>query len=96
MIKRPRLKAEQKKALEEMIQCEGWRIVKQMIEGSIDIGNIELINFDWEINEDGSYSRKAIENHKEKRQGISLLKLFLEFINNPLEYKEKESEDIYL
>jgi len=94
MITMPRLNQKQLEDLETMQKMEGWRIVTQAIEGSIEMGNIELINYKFDFDDDGNPTKKSIMKYQEKQKEVGLLKIFLQFVYKPA-IITNESEETY-
>lgn len=95
MIALPRLKKKQLSDLDAMMKTEGWRLVTQMIEGSIEMHNASLINWDFKFDENGEVIKKSIMEYREKQIEVGILKKFLQFIRNPAKVKEAEKEESY-
>ena len=53
MITLPRLNKKQKQDLDEMMKMEGWRLITQMVEGSIQVSNVDLLNWNFKFDEQG-------------------------------------------
>lgn len=94
MIKRPRFSAKQIKDLETMQKTEGWKIVKQMIAGSIEIGNLELINFQF-VFDNGELTKNSAMQYQNKQKEIGILKEFLHFVENPVKVEENLGKSVY-
>ena len=93
MIALPRLDKKQKKDLDEMKSMEGWKLVTQIIEGSIQVSNAKLINWNFKFGEDGEPLKQSILDYREKRIEADLLKNFLHFVNNPVIIKDVEIDE---
>lgn len=92
MITLPRLNKKQKEDLDTIMKMEGWKLVTQIIEGSITMSNAQLINWNFPFDEEGEPIKKSVMEYREKRIEVDLLKKFLLFLNNPAIVKESEDD----
>lgn len=95
MITKPRFKKKQIKDIEEMKQMEGWRLVSQVIEGSISISESSLLGWTFKYDDDGNVTKKSMQDYRQKQSEIILMKQFLSFIHNPVIIQEAQEDDMY-
>lgn len=95
MIIKPRLSEKQLSDIKDMMKTEGWRIVNQMLEGSIEYKNVELQNFNFRFDDDGEVVKKSVLDHQNKKKEADILKELLQFLKNPAIVKKESSKDVY-
>lgn len=87
-----RISKEEKEHLDYMAATDGWRIVRQMFDGSIEMSTKELIKWKFQYDEDGNIKKESVRKYEKKQEELGLLKNFLQFMENPAILKEEEEE----
>lgn len=95
MIKIPRLSEKDGNNIEEMKKTNGWKLMHDIIAESIKIQNIDIINFNWEFDENGEPNKKSIMKFMDLQKEVGILKEFLLFIEKPVIINKEEKNSIY-
>lgn len=95
MMKLPRLNPKQKKDIDTMKMTEGWRLMRQALEGNIKLKDMELRSYDFKFDEDGEVNKKKILEFKIKQNESIILKNFLQLIDDPVILKKESEDDMY-
>lgn len=82
MIKIPKLKKEHLKELHDMKETEGWRIIAQALDYSVQVANVQLANWKFVRGDDGEIKTKSIKEFEDIQREALMLKEFLCFLEN--------------
>ena len=95
MIERPTYTAQQQEEIKEVYAMEGWNHIITPVFDSIRQTESDLINFEFERNENGRYTGKSISNYERKQLELVVMKIFKDILSNPILSDNIESEEIF-
>ena len=82
MIDIPQLTQEQYDEVQELRGMVGWQHVVDPITVGIETKQAALVNFDWKLDEDGSFNKKSIIKYKAIQTELIDLKQFLSYLED--------------
>ncbi len=96
MIELPLLNDDQKKALNELQEFDGWKVVEETMDVSIRTADVELANWKFEYDDDGKIKQKGVLEFEKKQMEVRILKEFWYFLGNGVIIeKEVKTQDSY-
>jgi len=95
MIEIPQLTQEQHDEVQELQGMVGWKHVIDPIKIGIEIKQLALVNFNWQLDASGNYTQKSIIEYKAIQTELVDLKQFLSYLEDSDIIKEAESTEVF-